>query len=124
LSIIEFGVYGLITYASLLVLVLSILKENPVTKSGSIIRSIYMIPGIITAGLLMTAGPNIILEDVNTYSNVTSLTSPPTTFIENVTINTTFVLQNPVWVIFHFFILAILLVYVIVQILALLTAKT
>jgi len=124
MSIIEFGVYGLITYASLMVLIISVLRENPITKSGSIIRSIYLIPGVITAALLMTAGPNIILEDVNTYSNVTSLTNPTTTFIENVTVNTTFELQNPVWVIFHFLIMAILLTYIIVQILALLTAKT
>mgnify|MGYP000388649277 CR=1 FL=1 len=128
ISIIEFGVYGFITYSSLLMLIISTIKEVPATKSLSITRAIYLIPGIICAMLLASSGVNITLEDTtntitldfealnSTDNNIVTLNSTQTTTETN-----QIVLLNPVWVILHFLIAAVLVVYVINQMLTLFT---
>jgi len=129
ISIIEFGVFGFIAYSSLLMLIISTIKEVPTTKSLSITRSIYLIPGIICAMLLASSGVNITLGDtINTITlDFEALNSTDNNTI--VTLNSTqtttetnqIVLLNPVWVILHFLIAAVLVVYVINQMLILFT---
>ena len=126
-SIIEFLVYAFITYSSLLMLIISSIRETPDTRSQSLMRSVYLIPGMVCAVLLAGAGLDIEFE------------TPGTTIINETTYNATgyltftvitnstsvepdvVTLQNPVWVLIHFMIFAILLVYVITQLLALMT---
>ncbi len=116
ISIIEFAVYGFIAYSSMLMLIISTIKEVPTTKALSISRSIYLIPGMISAALLAQVGPNIITTSVT--NTITALNTSEV-FVEVITSETT--LQNEVWAIFHYMIFIVLFVYVITQILILFT---
>ena len=68
ISIIECGVYGFIAYSSLLMLIISVVKEVPDKKSQSILRSMWLIPGIICAALLMSSGVNITMDTITTVN--------------------------------------------------------
>ncbi len=116
ISIIEFGVYGFIAYSSMLMLIISTIKEVPMTKALSIARSIYLIPGMISSALLATVGPNIVTTSVT--NTITALNTSEV-FREVITSETT--LQNEVWSIFHYMLFIVLLVYVLTQILVLFT---
>ncbi len=121
LSIIEFGVYGLITYSSVLMLIISTIKETPSTKMQSIVRSIFMIPGMICSTIIASAGIDITL-DTTARTNLINDTSTQI-FTEIETISNTITLVNPVWVSVHYMIFLVLLVYVISQILMLFLFK-
>ena len=109
-------------------LIISSIKEVPTSKAGSISRAIYLMPGMFCAAILAGSGVNIDMatttntEIINatTYNATGSLTS---TVLTNSTAPVTsyVVLQNPVWVLVHFMIFAVLAVYVTNQILMLLT---
>ncbi len=120
ISIIEFGVYGFITYSSLLMLIISTIKEVPNEKSGSIIRSIWLIPGVITAFILSSSGINITLENSTITNTLTALNSSEV-WTEVIDTSTIIVLQNPIWVLVHLLIAIILIIYVITQVLNLFT---
>lgn len=116
ISLLEFGVYGFITYSSLLMLIISSIKEVPNEKSGSVFRSIWLIPGIICAFIIASSG--ITLEINEVHNTITNLN---TTETWSETITNSVVLQNPIWVTVHMMIFLILIVYVVLQILNLFT---
>lgn len=120
ISIIEFAVYGFITYTSLLMLIISTIKEVPTEKSGSIVRGIWLIPGLICAFILASSGINIITENTTTSNTITSLNTTEV-WTEVVSTNSLIELQNPVWVTVHVLIFTVLLIYIILQILTLFT---
>ena len=111
-------------------LIISAIKDVPTTKSLAISRAIYLIPGMICAAILAGSGVNIdmptttntqIINETTynstgslTFTVLTNNTAPVTSYI---------VLQNPVWVLVHFMIFAVLGVYVVNQALMLLTKK-
>lgn len=120
ISLAEFIVYGCIAYSSMLMLIISVVKEIPTTKSLAIARSIFLMPGMVAAGILASSGVNIQVANVATSNlirsiNTTQTWSETTTQINNI------VLQSPVWQMFHILIFLTLLVYVITQILNLFT---
>lgn len=120
ISLAEFIVYGFVAYSSLLMLIISVVKEIPSTKSLAIARSIFLIPGMVAAAILATSGVNIQVANVATSNlirsiNTTQTWSETTSQINNI------VLQNPVWQTFHMLIFLVLLVYVITQMLNLFT---
>src|SRR3989304_6544992 len=117
LSIIEFIVYGLITYSSMLMLIISTLQgDQKRSKSLTTIRSIYYIPAIILAGVL--AGSGIEITSINSTNTIFNLN---TTDSWTETISTSIILQNPVWITVHFMLMIIFIVYVLFNILKLLT---
>jgi len=116
ISIIEFAVYGFMAYSSMLMLIISTIKEIPTTKAMSISRSIYLIPGMISAALLAQVGPNIVTTSVSN-----TIRAVNTTEVWTEVITTQTALQNEVWAIFHYMIFIVLFVYVITQILILFT---
>ena len=116
LSIIEFGVYGFITYASLLMLIISTIKEVPSEKSGSVLRGIWFIPGIITAFILASSGVVIVTSDVTN-----TITAVNTTEVWTETVQSSIELINPIWVSVHMLIFFVLIIYVVVQVLTLFT---
>ena len=116
ISILEFIVYGFITYSSLLMLIISTIKEVPTEKSGSVYRSIWLIPGILCAFILASSGINIVTSD--TTNTITSIN---TTEVWTETISSSIVLQNPIWVTVHLLIFMVLIVYVVLQVLNLFT---
>lgn len=120
ISILEFIVYGFIAYTSLLMLIISTIRETPFTKSQSLARSIYLVPGIICAIILATSGVNITLETVSTINLTNATASNSTIFIETANTTSAFILLNPIWGAVHFMIAAVLIVYVLTQILTLL----
>jgi len=118
LSIIEFVVYGLITYSSMLMLIISTLQgDQKRTKSLTTVRSIYYIPAIILAGVLAGSGVDITFVDsTNTIFNIN------TTDAWTETIEDKVVLQNPVWITIHYLLMVIFIIYVIFNILKLFTS--
>lgn len=127
ISIIEFGVYAFVAYSSLLMLIISITKEGPLTKSrtGTLIKSIYIIPGIYCMTLLSGSGVEIFLDGGSTViTNIYNATSGA--LITNSTITTPadrIILQNPVWVPLHYMFTLIMFAYVIINVLKMLSSK-
>lgn len=120
ISILEYVVYALIGYSSFLVLIVSTVKEIPDSRVLSIVRVIYLFPGIIALMILASSGINI---DVNTVStnNLIKSVNTTQTWTEATTQSNTIVLQNPVWSMFHWLLAITLIFYMIKQILNLLT---
>lgn len=115
LSIIEFIVYGLITYSSMLMLIISTLQgDQKRTKSLTVVRSIYYIPAIILAAVL--AGSGIEITSINSTNTIFNLN---TTDTWSETIGTSIILQNPVWITIHYMLMVIFIIYVIFNILKL-----
>lgn len=120
ISIIEFGVYGFIAYSSILMLIISTIKEVPNKRNESIVRAIYLIPGILACIVLASSGVNIVIEDITTTNTITALNTSEV-FTEAITTSTLIELQNPIWISFHFLLAAIMMIYVINQMLILFT---
>ena len=116
ISIIEWGVYGFIAYSSMLMLIISIVKEVPSTKSLAIARSIFLIPGIICAGILTNSGVNIPINTLTTNNVIKDLNTTDT-WTEATSQSNTIIIQDPTWTTVHLLIMLVLLVYVITQIL-------
>lgn len=127
ISIIEFAVYAFVGYSSLLMLIISITKEGPLTKSrtGTLIKSIYIIPGIYCMTLLSGSGVEIFLDGGSTVvTNIYNATSGA--LITNSTITTPadrIILQNPIWVPLHYMFTLIMFAYVIINVLKMFSAK-
>jgi len=116
LSILEFGVYGLIAYSSMLMLIISTIKEIPDTKKGSITRAFFLIPGAVCAWILAVAAEVIITAD--TTNTIVSLN---TTEAWTETISSSITLENPIWITVHFMFFIIMIFYVLYQIVNMLT---
>lgn len=112
ISIIELIVYGLFAYGSLFMLLLSMIREIP-KDFMSTIRVIYAIPGMVCAGILASSGPNIVFQAVTT---TTRDLNASTVWVETAG-PATVTLQSPVWAMFNYMVMIVLLVYIVQQIL-------
>lgn len=120
ISIVELTIYCFIELFSLSMLILSSIKEIPNTRASSIIRSIYLIPGMIAAAFLSGTGQRITFNTILT--NSTTTVSNSTTVWNETTSQANFiVLQSPVWGYFHMLIMLVLFIFIINQIYNLLT---
>lgn len=126
ISILEFAVYAFVAYSSLLMLIISITKEGPITKTrtGTLIKSIYIIPGIYCMSLLSSSGVFIFLDSgskqiVEIYNATGALITNSTSIIPAASIE----LQNPIWVPLHYMFMLIMFAYVIINVLKMLSAK-
>lgn len=134
LSIIEFLVYGGIAYFSLAMLIISIIqKPELATGSQSLIKSVYILPGIVCMFVIAFASPVITISD-NTVTttadsiyevldNTNAVTVLNSTVAETVNTYTTNTLLNSVWGIMHVMFAMIMVVFVITKILQLLGLK-
>jgi hypothetical protein len=111
ISLIEWIVYGFVAYVSLLMLIISSIKEVPTTRSLAGLRAIFLVPGIICAGILASSGVNIVFQTVNTTTRDLNSST-----VWSQVVTTTIPLQNPVWQSVHYMIMIILVIYVLVQI--------
>ena len=110
-SVLEFVVYGLIAYSSLLMLIISAIKtEIPTTKSLSIVRAIYLIPGAICALLLATSGVVVLSSDTTN-----TIVAVNTTEVWTESISNTVELQNPIWGAVHVMIFVVIMIHVVTQ---------
>lgn len=120
ISLIEWGVYGFIAYSSLLMLIISTVKDVPNKQALSIIRAIYLIPGMISAGVLASTGPNITMPNITTNSTTIAVNSSEV-FTEVVSQAQSFAISGNVWTLVHIMIFIVLFVYVVSQILVFMT---
>ncbi len=116
LSIIEFAVYGFFAYTSMLMLILSVVVKVPDEKSHAIVRGMYLIPGIIASFVIAASGQTIVLADITNTIIDLNTTSVWTEAVFNV-----IELQNPIWVVFHWMLGIVMIVYVILQMVTLFT---
>ena len=69
LGLVEVVVYGVICYSSVVGLICAAVSTGVVVgRTQSILRIAFLLPGIICAGLLATAGPEIPVMETNTAS--------------------------------------------------------
>ena len=134
ISLIEFLVYGGITYFSLAMLIITTIR-NPTEKTRrlALVRAGYMFPGIITAIILAGSGVSIYIGDSTTTTNNTSIyevldntnavVTLNSTVTETVATTNQFILQNPVWVMFHYMLALVMISFVFIQVLTMFTAK-
>ena|SRR3989304_909673 len=120
LSILEFGVYGLITYSSLLMIIITVIKEAPLEKPGKLTNSIWLIPGIICAFILASSSVSITTDTISTVNTITAINTSEV-WTEQIVQTNSIVLRNEVWVAVHLMIFLILIVYVITRLLNLFT---
>lgn len=131
ISLIEFIVYGLIGYTGVVLLIISAFRETPTGKAQSIVRAMYLTLSMIAIIILAGSGVDIILEDKTITLNATSnyevldntnaIVVLNSTVIQTDTSTSVSTLQNPIWILFHFMLAIVMLVYIILQILILLT---
>lgn len=113
----------------MIVLIVSASRDAPMlkTKSGTLIKSMYMIPGIICCILLAGSGVAITLNNSVMTTNEYTINGTTGDKLTNSTITTTssdqFTLQNPIWVSLHYLFALILTAYVFTQVLRMLTSK-
>jgi hypothetical protein len=117
ISVLEFGVYALICYTGIIMLIISSFKETPTTVSQSAVRVIWLIPSIICAFMLASAGADIHLSTETTVKQVLDSNNAPISLTDTTTDKITLI--NPVWVTLHFLFFIVLLLYVIINILTL-----
>ena len=116
ISIIEFLVYGIITYTGMVFLISTAFKDVPSTKSGAIARAIFVLPSAITALVLAFSGESIKIQSItNTIRDLNS------TQVWSETISTEIILLNEMWVLIHFMIFIVIIVYVFTQLMNMLT---
>ena len=120
ISILEYFVYGLLAYTGMLMLIISVIKEIPTTRSLAIVRASYLIPSAICAGILASVGINIDLNTVTT-SNVIRSVNTTQVWTEATTQTNLIPLQNPVWSMLHWMIMIVIIWFIIQQILYLFT---
>lgn len=117
MSILEFGVYGLICYTGIVMLIISAFKETPMTVSQSAVRVIWLIPSMLCAFVLANAGVDIYLSTETLADQVLDSNNAIITLTDVTTDKIT--LLNPIWVTIHFMFFIVLLLYVITNILTL-----
>lgn len=81
-----------------------------------------MVPGVIAAGILSSTGVNIQLN-VDNISNIIKSLNSTETWQTTQNSTTDIVLQNPIWITFHFLIFIVLVVYILWQIFLILQNK-
>ncbi len=91
-------------------------KDVPSTKSGAIARAIFVLPSAITALVLAFSGESIKIQSItNTIRDLNS------TQVWSETISTEIILLNEMWVLIHFMIFIVIIVYVFTQLMNMLT---
>ena len=118
LSLIEWIVYGFFAYGAMLMLMIGIVKEIPGTRTTSLLRIVFILPGIIGAGMLAGPYETIIFPTVDTVNAITLTTE---NFTETIITTSYIQLQNPVWIIFHYALMAVMIIYTLSQVLTMLT---
>ncbi len=117
MSILEFGVYALVCYVGIIMLIISSFKETPMTVSQSAVRVIWLIPSMLCAFVLANAGVDIYLSTETLADQVLDSNNAIITLTDVTTDKIT--LLNPIWVTMHFLFFIVLLLYVVINILTL-----
>lgn len=120
-SFLELGIPLFLELMSISMLIISSIRPLPNTSSESIARAIWLIPGMISAAMIMQMGPKF--TGITTLTNSTTI-APNGTGIFNATVieqNQITIINLPWWWEIHFMIFMILMFYVFWQMINLLT---
>lgn len=126
-SLLEYSAFAVVAYSSLVILLVSIIKDIPMSKVGSIVRSMYILVGVASMfaisgmGLNFTGQTEINLVNTTTFNETDDLVF---TEITNSTTTRQITLLNyPLWVLAHFMFGTVMAFFFILQMLTLLTKK-
>jgi len=100
-SIIELVVYGMITYGTLLFIILTTMNKIEIKHDYSILRLAFIMPALILSLVLGNITPDIILFEETIITNSTIIT----------TSETKIVIENSIWFYVHLVIFSMLFFY-------------
>ena len=120
LSIVEFLVYALITYAGILGLIVSAFRSGSGGQESNTLKIIWLIPCLFTAYILAGADDTITLDSGTTTSINRNLNTTEV-WSESITHTAEYTLLNDVWSAVHLLFFLIILIYIILNIITLLT---
>lgn len=104
ISIIEFGVYGLLAYTGMLMLIISSFGKQEQSSTGQALRVVYLVPSMIAALLLSFLGGSSIDMPANIILDVNSTN----VWTETHTID----IVNTAWGAIHMLMFLVMLIYV------------
>lgn len=127
-SLIEYGALAVVAYSAIIILLISIIKDVPTTRSMSIVRSIYILIGMICAFAISGMGLNFYgMTDINIINATTFNVTDGSKVSEVITNSTTTakitLIDYPMWVITHRMFGLVMAFFFVIQILSLLTKK-
>ena len=120
MSILEFVVYVFVTYFTLAILITSLIKEVNETRYATLARIVFILPAIITSGILVFSGTDISLDTIRTTTETWNNQTSTLIFTEFTDTTDKFVLINPVWSMVNFIIFMTFIIYTIKQVLLML----
>jgi len=120
LSILEFAVYALITYTGVLGLIISAFRSGTVGAESNSLKIIWLIPCLFTAYILAGAEADVTLDSGTTTSINVNLNTTEA-WQETITHTAKFTLLNDVWSAVHFLFFIIILIYILLNVIILLT---
>lgn len=120
LSIIELFVYGLVCYAGVIGLIVSAFRSVPTTQSQSMTRVIWLVPSMFCAYILASAGSYIYMPS-ETITNLTRNLNTTEVWSETIQKTSSMQLLDPIWVTIHMMFFLILMLYIIINIIIMLT---
>lgn len=120
ISVIEWVVFGIVAYGTVVMALINLVKEVPNTRDLALSRVFYTIPGMILNGVLANSGIHInflttTATHVTNMFNVTSnklITNSTTTDL----ISNQVTLVSPVWIMVHVMFFMMLLWVVVSQV--------
>ena len=108
LSIIELIVYGIVGYTGIVLLVSSAFREIPSGKSGSVIRSIWVLAPLFCMYMLAQAGQTIVFQEITEIGYNATVVNE--VILNSTTVNSITLIQ-PVWVTLHGLFFTMLLIF-------------
>lgn len=119
-SFLEAGIALFIELLSITMLIITVIRDPPTQRASSIVRAVYLIPGMICAGALIGMGPKF--TGLTTITHTNAVNGSMFTPINNATQFTDITVLNvPFWWELHLMIFLVLLSYILIQILTLFT---
>ena len=120
-SLIEIIPPLVVELVGIIFLMATAIKEIPDTRANSIARSFFLIPAMIAAAYLAgtgleISGPTILTNNVIVNLNTTEVFTETTSQTQSISID-----NYPAWMLFHYMMFIILLVFVIRQVLIMAT---
>lgn len=116
ISVIEWLVYGLMSYGSMFMTIIALIKDIPNTRNLAMQRCIFLFPGMICSGVLASSGVNIVLQTISTTTKNLNTSQVWTEATTNI-----ITLQSPVWIMVHVMFFLVLFWFLVTQIMFLLT---
>jgi hypothetical protein len=115
ISIIEWIVYGIMCYGTMVMTLVTLVKEIPQTRDLALSRVFFTLPGMICAGVLAMSGINIVMP-TTTLTNITKDLNSSTVWSQTTTQASFIVLQNPVWIMIHVMFFMVLFWFIVTQV--------